>query len=238
VGSSGERALEDLAERLGHRFADETLLIRALTHGSYRAGAKKSATRDNERLEFLGDRVLGLVIAEMLFQKFPDSEEGGLAKRLNALVRKETCAEVARDIDLGAFMRLGHGEAKAGGRRKLALLGNACEAVIAALYLDGGFDAAHKFIERYWAARVDGLGKAPSDPKTALQEWCQARGLATPDYVVKEQSGPDHAPRFEVVVEVEGHERVAGIGSSKRAAETAAARALLAVLNAERGTGG
>lgn len=228
MSSGPDRSLDALAESLGHRFADESLLARALTHSSIRAKTRDQTRRDNERLEFLGDRVLALIVAEMLFKSYPDSPEGGLARRFNVLVRRETCAEIARDIDLGRHLRLGAGEARAGGRRKVALLGNACEAIIAALYLDGGIGAARQFIERHWGARIEALDEAPSDAKTALQEWSQGRGLPAPEYRVAERSGPDHAPHFEVEVLIEGHDAVRGAGKSKQAAEKAAARAFTA----------
>ena len=214
--------MTDLEERLGHRFADPSLLIRALTHAS--ANEKKS----NERLEFLGDRVLGLVVAERLHALYPDDPEGILAVKLNALVRREACAAAAEAAGIAAHLILAESEAGSGGRRKSAILAGACEAVIAALYLDGGYAAARDFIERYWRDAFASLGADLRDPKTALQEWAQARkDRAAPRYRVVRREGPDHAPRFEIEVSVPGEDTAIGAGSSKREAEQAAARAML-----------
>lgn len=209
--------------RLGHRFGDPGLLIRALTHPSIATEARP----DNQRLEFLGDRVLGLVIAEALLAADADAAEGALAPRLNALVRKETCAEIARDIDLGAVLRLGRSETMSGGRRKTALLGDGIEAVIAAVYLDGGYDAAKEMVLRLWGDRIDRVEEDARDPKTALQEWAQARGEPPPAYVEIARDGPDHAPLFTIEARLSDGRKAAARASSKRAAEQAAARALL-----------
>jgi ribonuclease-3 len=222
-----------LEARLGHRFSDSGLLREALTHASRtggtrgRGGASKDET-DNERLEFLGDRVLGLVIAETLLQRYPDAREGGLAPRLNALVRKETLAEIAEELGLSEALRLAKGDALSSARARMAILADACEAVIAAIYLDAGLGAARDFVLRSWSARLGDLEEVPRDAKTALQEWAQARGLPTPAYDVILREGPDHAPHFRVAVKVEGLFVEAGEGASKRAAEQAAAAALLA----------
>ena len=182
--------------RLGHDFADPALLIRALTHGSL-----SSATRpDNQRLEFLGDRVLGLTIAEALLRADRGATEGQLAPRLNALVRGETCADIARQIGLGDVLKLGRSEMMTGGRRKDALLGDAMEAVIAAVYLDAGFEPARAMILRLWGDRIAGAEAAAFNAKTALQEWAQAQGMAPPRYQIAERSGPDHAPLFRITV--------------------------------------
>jgi len=211
------------AERLGHHFRDPELLIRALTHSSI-----GSPTRpDNQRLEFLGDRVLGLVMAEALLTADPDASEGQLAPRFNALVRKETCAAVARDCDLGAVLRLGRSEMISGGRRKQALLGDAIEAVIAAVYLDGGFDAAKDLVLRLWGDRLKTVKEDARDAKTALQEWAQARGLNPPRYVQTDRSGPDHAPVFTITARLDNGAEAAATAPSKRAAEQAAASTLL-----------
>ncbi|MEO0945242.1 MAG: ribonuclease III [Pseudomonadota bacterium] len=215
--------LQAFCERLGHRFERPELLLRALTHPSM-----SSATRgDNQRLEFLGDRVLGLVIAEALLAADTDASEGLLAPRYNALVRKETCAEVARELDLGAVLKLGRSEMKSGGRRKEALLGDAMEAVIAAVYLDAGFDAAKNTILRFWDARVTQVEADARDAKTSLQEWAQARRQAPPRYVETNRDGPDHAPVFTVEARLETGEVSAATATSKRSAEQAAAKALL-----------
>ena len=214
--------------RLGHRFAQPALLVRAVTHSSM-----ASATRDdNQRLEFLGDRVLGLVMAEALLERDPAAEEGLLAPRFNALVRKEACADVAREIDLGAVLKLGRSEMLSGGRRKLALLGDAMEAVIAAVYRDAGFDAAKQVVLRLWGSRIDKVKEDARDAKTALQEWAQARGLPPPTYEETARSGPDHAPNFTIEARLESGQSEQARAGSKRQAEQAAAKALLARLEA------
>lgn len=209
--------------RLGHRFARPELLIRALTHGSM-----SSPTRpDNQRLEFLGDRVLGLVMANALLDHDKTATEGQLAPRYNALVRKEACADVARQIDLGAVLKLGRSEMLSGGRRKQALLGDAMEAVIAAVYRDGGFEAAETVILALWGGRIDEVESDARDAKTALQEWAQARGQTPPDYAEIARSGPDHAPVFTVRAQLQSGQQAQASAPSKRRAEQAAARALL-----------
>jgi ribonuclease-3 len=214
------------AERLGYRFRNPALLLRALTHASIAGPARPS----NERLEFLGDRVLGLVIADALFRADTAAAEGTLAPRLNALVRLETCAEVARGLGLGEALRLGRSEALTGGRRKEALLGDALEAVIAAVYLDGGFEAARAVVLRLWGDRIAQAPAVVRDAKSALQEWAQARGLPPPDYTEAARTGPDHAPVFTVRVTLATGESAEGAAGSKRAAEQAAAAALRARL--------
>lgn len=209
--------------RLGHQFKRPELLLRALTHPSISSPHRD----DNQRLEFLGDRVLGLVIAEAVLDADPAASEGQLAPRFNALVRKETCADMARQIDLGAVLKLGRSEMKSGGRRKEALLGDAMEAVIAAVYLDGGFQAAQDLILRLWAPRVATLEADARDPKTALQEWAQARGEPPPRYVETARSGPDHQPLFTIEARLQSGRTAEATAGSKRQAEQAAARALL-----------
>jgi ribonuclease-3 len=220
------------AARIGHPFARPALLIEALTHPSTAAGA------DNQRLEFLGDRVLGLVIAEALLADDPEAEEGRLAPRLNALVRKETCAEVAAGLDLGAALRMGRSEALSGGRRKTALLGDAMEAVIAAVYLDGGLDAARALILRHWGDRIAAAETNARDAKTALQEWAQARGLRPPVYHDLAREGPDHAPVFSVEARLDDGRAARARAASKRAAQQRAADALLARLAEAPGASG
>ena len=215
--------LDAFCERLGHRFQDVGLLVRAVTHASM-----SSATRpDNQRQEFLGDRVLGLVIAEALLGADQDANEGLLAPRFNALVRKETCAEIAREIDLGAVLRLGRSEMMSGGRRKNALLGDAMEAVIAAVYQDAGFDAARAVILKHWQRRIETVKDDARDAKTSLQEWAQARRQPPPTYTEVERSGPDHAPIFTIEAKLADGQSERASAASKRAAEQAAARALL-----------
>jgi ribonuclease-3 len=205
---------------LGHDFADKTLLERALRHSS--AGGS-----NNEQLEFLGDRILGFVIAEMLVQAFPNDNEGTLALRLNALVRGEACARVAEACGIDRALVLAPSEERAGGRQKGAILGDACEAVIAALYLDGGISAARAFVVRYWQPLMLEVQGDLRDPKNVLQEWAQGRKHGMPVYRVTKREGPDHAPRFTVEVTVRGQDPGAGEGNSLRAAEQAAARDLL-----------
>jgi ribonuclease-3 len=221
--------LKAFQERLGHRFASPDLLIRAVTHPSMSSVHRD----DNQRLEFLGDRVLGLVMAEALLKADPQATEGQLAPRYNALVRKETCAAIARQIDLGTVLKLGRSEMKSGGRRKEALLGDAMEAVIAAVYLDAGFEAAQARIVALWGDRITTVKADARDAKTALQEWAQARGQQPPVYKELKRTGPDHAPQFVIEVALETGEAEKATAGSKRHAEHAAAKALLDRLEAE-----
>ena len=220
--TDARHARERLETALGHRFQNPDLLNEALTHRSAAVGALRS----NERLEFLGDRVLALVIAQMLMARFPDAEEGEMSRRLTALVRREALAEVAERIDLASDVIFGPSDAKAG-RENTGLLANACEAVIGALFLDGGLDAARSFIAGAWGAMVDAGEGAERDAKTRLQEWAQGRGRPLPRYEVTGREGPAHAPQFVVTVTVDGEPAATGGGASKRAAEQAAAAALL-----------
>ena len=213
----------DFSEALGHRFQDRSLLEKALTHPS----ASSASRPDNQRLEFLGDRVLGLIIAEKLMLAYPDAQEGDLAPRFNALVRREALAEVAEEIGLGQYLRLGRSESTSGGRRKAAILADAMEAVIAALYLDGGMEAAAAFIGTQWNHRVAAVDTAPTDAKTAIQEWVQGRGLALPEYKMVSRTGPDHAPRFVIEARLQNGATAIGKAGSKKQAEQAAAEALL-----------
>ena len=220
-----------LQETLGHRFANPDLLIEALTHPSAvrRRGISR---RGYERLEFLGDRVLGLIIAELLWRRFPDEAEGEMTRRHTHLVRREALAEVAAAVGLGTRLIVSKGEEGAGVRENKSVLADVCEAVIAALYLDGGLDVARRFVERRWESRLSKLGAPPRDPKTSLQEWVQARGLPLPDYSTVSAEGPAHKRRFTVTVKVEGLEKATATatGSSKRGAEIAAAAAALSAL--------
>ena len=214
-----------LEETIGYRFSDPVLLEHALTHISALKG--QGRTGSYQRLEFLGDHVLGLAVSEMLFEAFPKAEEGELSRRLADLVRRESCADVARAIDLGEALRLGASEARAGGRSRIAILADVCESLIGAVFLDGGYKAAKDFVERYWADRMRKPARPLRDPKTVLQEWAQARGLPTPTYREVERTGPHHDPVFRVAVELPEREPAEGRGHSKRAAEQAAAEALL-----------
>ncbi|NTU77110.1 MAG: ribonuclease III [Alphaproteobacteria bacterium] len=220
--------ISDLTARLGHEFAKADLLQDALTHPSL-AGQKprkKGRTTPYERLEFLGDRVLGLVIADWLYQLFPDSNEGDLAKRHAALVNRDALRAIALEIGLEKHVRLARGEDASAARKNLATLSDAMEALIGALYLDGGIEVARAFIQRYWR-QATAVEEAPADPKTALQEWAQGRGLPLPVYKVLERSGPAHAPKFIIQVSVKDFEPMQAEGPSKRLAEKAAAQLLL-----------
>ena len=215
-----------LEERIGYRFRDVGLLDSALSHISSLKGARNRGG-SYQRLEFLGDHVLGLVISDMLFRGFPRADEGELSRRLADLVRKETCTEIARAINLGAAIRLGSSEANAGGRTRPAILADVCEALIGAVYLDGGFPAAEALVGRLWEARMRTTAQPLRDPKTILQEWAQARGLPTPAYREVARSGPDHDPEFRVAVHLPKLAPAEGSGRSKRAAEQAAAAAMM-----------
>ncbi len=215
------RTLAAAAERLGYGFTNPDVFIEAMTHPSMGGGTQY------QRLEFLGDRVLGLVIAEALLDQDPKADEGKLAPRLNALVRKETCAEVAAEVNLGEAIRMGRSEMISGGRRKRAILGDAMEAVIAAVYIDGGMDAARTLVLRLWGKRIAKAQSQAIDAKTALQEWAQARGQQPPAYVDLNRSGPDHAPVFEVEARLSDGRSAKGQAPSKRAAQQLAAESLL-----------
>ena len=216
----------EVEDRIGYRFADEALLERALTHISALTGARNRAG-SYQRLEFLGDHVLGLAISDMLFRAFPNADEGELSRRLADLVRKETCADVARAMDLGPAMRLGSSEVHAGGRLRVAILGDVCEALIGAVFIDGGYAPAADLVERFWQERMLRPVRPLRDPKTMLQEWAQGRGLPTPSYREVERTGPDHNPKFRVAVEIADRAPAEGVGRSKRSAEQAAAAAML-----------
>lgn len=216
--------LRAFAGRIGHEFHTPELLLRAVTHASISGPMRP----DNQRLEFLGDRVLGMVMAEALLSADVSASEGQLAPRFNSLVRKETCADVARDVDLGEVLKLGRSEMLSGGRRKEALLGDALEAVIAAVYLDAGFEAARNVVLRLWADRIGAVEADSRDAKTALQEWAQARGLPPPSYAELGREGPDHQPVFTVEVRLDNDEAERASAGTKRQAEQAAAKALLA----------
>ena len=208
---------------MGHSFENLSLLEEALTHASFNG----AMVQDNQRLEFLGDRVLGLVIAEKLIAEDPTAVEGLLAPRLNAMVRKETCAEVAAEIGLGVAMRMGRSEMQSGGRRKTAILGDAMEAVIAAVYIDGGFEAARDMILRLWSDKIKDAPNLSGDPKTELQEWAQGQGMRPPSYTEKSRRGPDHAPLFVIEATLENGLKAEAEARSKRAAQQDAAKRLL-----------
>jgi ribonuclease III len=239
----------DLEKALGYTFKNRELLAHALTHASVRStkpvpGRQKAegkrkpgapapvSVHDNERLEFLGDRVLGLAIAELLWSTYPADTEGQLAKRFNGLVRGETCASIGRTIDLGPFLILSGSEADSGGRAKDTILADAVEALLGALFIEAGFDKAREVVRRLWLPLLDDMPDVTTDPKSALQEWAQGQGLPLPRYTEVTRQGPDHAPHFVSEVRVPGHPPARGEGSSKRIAEQAAATAMLAAANA------
>ena len=215
-----------LEARLGPKFADPELLDRALTHSSAIAPARRVA-QSYQRLEFLGDRVLGLVVADMLYRRLPKANEGELSRSLNTLVRKETCAIIARQLDLGAAMNLGSSEARTGGAEKEAILGDVAEAVIGAIYCDGGLGKAYEFVERMFGDQLADGHADRADAKTTLQEWAQARGLEPPTYTQTERTGPDHAPEFTIAVGVGDFATLSATGPSKKIAEHKAAEAFL-----------
>ncbi|MGF7173137.1 ribonuclease-3 [Azospirillum doebereinerae] len=235
---AGHRIVEDaadvaeLARALGHAFVNLDLLQDAVTHPSL-AGLERGARKPGgpglayERLEFLGDRVVGLVVAEWLLERYPNEREGALAKRHASLVRRESLGRVADTIGLGAYLRMSPSEVQSGGRANRTILGDACEAVLGALYLDGGLEAVTRFVRRALAESIEKASPPPLDSKTALQEWAQGRGKPLPSYELIERSGPAHEPVFVVAVRVEGMEPVTGAGPSKRIAEKKAANALL-----------
>ena len=213
-----------IEQELCHKPADPALFRRALTHSSHGAA-------DYERLEFLGDRVLGLVTAAWLYRLFPDEPEGKLSRRYNALVSRETCAEIGRAIGVAAHLRLGKQARDDGAVNSGNVLGDAVEALIGALYLEGGLSAPEVFIHRAWGPLVESQDQAPKHPKSALQEWAAAEGCRPPVYSLAGRSGPHHAPRFVVAVEIPGRVSAEAEGASKQEAETAAAKALLEKLS-------
>lgn len=224
-------AVAELVRRLGYDFADVALLERALTHASVGEGVAPQthkAPRDNERLEFLGDRVLGLLVASRLHEDFPDADEGQLSSRLHALVDKEACARVGARLAIGQALRLSPGETKSGGRRKGGLMADAVEAVLAAVFLDGGLDAARSVFAQAWAEELKRTpDRAVANPKSVLQEWAQGQGRPLPSYRIVARSGSDHAPTFKVETAIEGFEPATAEGRSRQDAEKAAATAML-----------
>ena len=215
--------LDTLQAAIGYTFNDSSLLKQALTHSS----AASKRLKSNERMEFLGDRVLGLLLAEMLLEAYQDEDEGGIGYRFTALAQRDALARVAGDIGLADQLTLSTGEHMMGGRENPGVLADGVEAVLAAIYIDGGLDAARAFVHTHWTTMMREDKRPPKDPKTTLQEWAQGRGLGLPNYTVTGQSGPDHQPIFNVSVELTGAGKGVGEGQSKRAAEQAAAVALL-----------
>ncbi len=235
MGSSRTAApadLQPLTKTLGHDFADPVLLSRALTHGSA-PRRQRGVADDYQRLEFVGDRVLGLIIAERLYRDFPREREGALAKRFAMLVRREALAEVAGKIGLGTYITISKSEEDVGGRENPAILADCCEALIGALFLDGGLEPARCFVEAQWQTLIEADLRPPEDAKTALQEWAQARGLGLPVYQEVERRGPDHDPVFTVEVSIEDRPAAQGSGRSKRLAEQEAAARLLEAMECE-----
>ena len=218
--------IQRFEKRLGYTFKDPKYLLEALTHPSFSSTNRS----DNQRLEFIGDRVLGLIVAEAIAKQDPKASEGKLAPRFNALVRKETCSGVAQEIDLGLVLKLGRSEMITGGRRKNAVLGDAMEALLAAVYLDGGFLAAKDIILRLWEKRISDVELDARDSKTRLQEWAQARQLEPPVYTLIDRSGPDHSPIFNIQVELKTEEKMCAKAGNKRDAEQAAAKMMLEIL--------
>ena len=220
-----EVAVEELERRIGHVFADRDLLERALTHASVGDGARE--VRHNERLEFLGDRVLNLCAAERLMALDPDAREGEMSRKLANLVNYHACARAARRAGLAEALRLSASATKVGARSSDAVLGDACEALMAALYIDGGLEAARAFFLKFWSDEFDNAEPEAKDVKNHLQEWAQSRGLALPKYQVVSRTGPDHAPVFTVSVTVDGYPDELGTGRSRQDAEKAAALCML-----------
>jgi len=215
-------SLDDwLGDKLGHRPKTLTLFELALTHAS-------RSEENYERLEFLGDRVLGLATAAWLYELFPDEPEGKLSRRLNVLVSRAVCSEVARDIGIPERMRLGKQAREDGAQDSDNVLGDAVEALIGAVYLDAGFEAADDVVQRLWASRVGELERAPKHPKSKLQEWAAAQDKRPPVYELVGRSGPHHAPKFVVKVTIKGVGEAEAEGTTKQDAETTAAEALLA----------
>lgn len=214
-----------LEERIGYTFNEHARLVRALTHAS--ATKVSGDISHYERLEFLGDRVLGLCVAEILFAQFPDAREGELSVRLNALVSGKTCAEIADEIELHDFIQAGADVKQLTSKRMRSVRADVTESLIAAIYLDGGMEAASGFVQKYWKKRLLEDSGAIRDSKTALQEWAHTQSGDTPVYKILKRSGPDHDPTFVVEVEIQGTKNAQGKGKSKRAAEQAAAQAVL-----------
>ena len=215
-----------LEARLGHKFADPELLDRALTHSSAIAPARRVA-QSYKRLEFLGDRVLGLVVADMLYRRFPKSPEGELNRTFVTLVRKEMCAAIARQLNLGPDLNLGEAEARTGGADKDAILSDVMEGVIGAVYVDGGLGPAYGLVERLFGEHIGDAVSDRADAKTTLQEWAQGKGLEPPAYVEIARTGPDHAPEFTIAIKLNGYAELTATGPNKKLAEHKAAEAFL-----------
>ena len=223
---SSAKAASAIEQRIGHKFTDPNLLMTAMTHVSALKPSRKRG-ESYQRLEFLGDHVLGLIVSDMLYRAFPNADEGELSKRLADLVRKESCADVAKSLGLAEDIKLGAVGPGAGARLRKSVLGDICEAVIGAVFLDGGYPAASVFVERNWTEQMRKPRQPLRDPKTVLQEWAQGKGLPTPVYREVERTGPHHDPQFRVAVDLPGLAPAEGVGGSKRAAEKVAASAMI-----------
>jgi ribonuclease-3 len=226
IKAAASTATSETETRIGHKFADQGLLVTAMTHVSALKPSRKRG-ESYQRLEFLGDHVLGLIVSDMLYRSFPNADEGEMSKRLADLVRKESCADVAKSLGLADDIKLGAVGAGAGARLRKSVLGDICEAVIGAVFLDGGYAAAKEFVERNWTERMKKPRQPLRDPKTVLQEWAQGKGLPTPVYREVERTGPHHDPQFRVAVDLPGLAPAEGVGGSKRAAEKVAASVMI-----------
>jgi ribonuclease III len=218
--------LESLQAALGYTFQDLSLLRHALVHSS----ATQQRLKSNERMEFLGDRVLGLVLADLLLESYAEEDEGEISYRFTALAQRDALASVAGAVGLAEHLKLSNGEQLTGGRENPGMLADAMEAVICAIYKDGGLEAARTFIHAQWTDMMQENRRPPKDPKTTLQEWAQGRGLGLPEYRVTAQEGPDHQPLFTVEVTLKGQTPMTGEGNNKRAAEQTAAEAMLSAI--------
>jgi ribonuclease III len=223
---SAKAAVAATEARIGHKFADPSLLATAFTHVSALKSTRKRGD-SYQRMEFLGDHVLGLIVSDMLYRAFPNANEGELSKRLADLVRRESCTDVAKSLALVDDIKLGQIGAGAGARLRKSVLGDICEAVIGAVFLDGGYAAAAQFVERNWIERMRKPRRPLRDPKTVLQEWAQGKGLPTPVYREIDRTGPHHDPLFRVGVDLPGLAPAEGVGGSKRAAEKDAAAVMI-----------
>lgn len=223
-------ALDEFAKKLGYEFADIGRLRQALTHSS----ATNKRLKSNERMEFLGDRVLALVLAEMLLENYPEEAEGEIAYRFTALAQRDALAQVAQKIGIADVIMLSNGERSSGGGENPGVLADATEAVLAAIYEDGGLAPAKAFVRAHWSEMMREERRPPKDPKTTLQEWAQGHGFGLPRYRVVGQEGPDHQPIFKSEVVVEGLAPVTGMGSNKRAAEQTAAEAMLKAVEEQK----
>jgi ribonuclease-3 len=226
--AAARAAIAATEARIGYKFVDHALLATAFTHVSALKPATRHRADSYQRLEFLGDHVLGLAVSDMLYRAFPRADEGALSKRLSDLVRKESCADVAQSLGLVDDIKLGQVGAIASARLRTSVLGDICEALIGAIFIDGGYAAAAQFVERNWTERMRKLRRPPRDPKTVLQEWAQSKGMPTPVYREVERTGPHHDPQFRVAVELPGLAPAEGLGSNKRGAEKDAASAMIA----------